>query len=155
MPHQGVLFIPTYSRTEPRIYFGLVDTPPDELAMSDRGGPLQDEGGWRIQDRGASGGDNWKHGYIYPAGEKYALIVRNCFVNPLLVWRMWRDHVFRDSQRDCHQDRCEELRSRLCTSNSECREVRLPRSRLLNRVEGGSVVSHNFQSRPPAIGCER
>jgi hypothetical protein len=36
MPHQGVLFIPTYSRTEPRIYFGLVDTPPDELAMSDR-----------------------------------------------------------------------------------------------------------------------
>lgn len=36
MPHQGVLFIPTYSGTEPRIYFGLVDTPPDELAMSDR-----------------------------------------------------------------------------------------------------------------------
>jgi hypothetical protein len=36
MPHPGELFIPTYSKAEPRIYFGLVDTPPDELTMSDR-----------------------------------------------------------------------------------------------------------------------
>ncbi len=36
MPHQGELFIPTYSKADPWIYFGLVDTPPEELVVSDR-----------------------------------------------------------------------------------------------------------------------
>ena len=28
MPHRGELFIPTYFKSEPRIYFGLVNAPP-------------------------------------------------------------------------------------------------------------------------------
>ncbi len=82
MPHRGELFIPTYSRTEPRIYFGLVDTPPDELAMSDRlvrfkmGAP----GEHKIGVRAAV--TTGRIGYIYPTGNKHALIIRNFFVNP-------------------------------------------------------------------------
>jgi hypothetical protein len=82
MPHQGELFIPTYSRTEPRIYFGLVDTPPDELAMSDRlvRFKMRASGEHKIGVRAAV--TTGRIGYIYPAGSKYALIVRNFFVNP-------------------------------------------------------------------------
>jgi hypothetical protein len=82
MPHQGVLFIPTYSRIEPRIYFGLVDTPPDELAMSDRlvRFKMRAPGEHKIGVRAAV--TTGRIGYIYPAGRKYALIVRNFFVNP-------------------------------------------------------------------------
>src|SRR5262249_30767380 len=35
MPHQGELFIPTYSKTQPKIYFGFEKTPPDELTSDD------------------------------------------------------------------------------------------------------------------------
>src|ERR1039458_9249407 len=33
MPHRGELFIPTYCKSEPRIYFGLADTPSGELVV--------------------------------------------------------------------------------------------------------------------------
>jgi hypothetical protein len=82
MPHQGELFIPTYSKTEPRIYFGLVDTPPDELAMSDRlvSFKMRAAGEHKIGIRAAA--TTGRIGYIYPAGDRYALIIRNFFVNP-------------------------------------------------------------------------
>jgi hypothetical protein len=81
MPHRGELFIPTYSRAEPRIYFGLVDTP-DELAMSDRlvRFQMRAAGDHKIGVRAAV--TTGRIGYIYPAGNKHALIVRNFFVNP-------------------------------------------------------------------------
>ena len=82
MPHQGELFIPTYSRTEPRIYFGLVDTPPDELAMSDRlvRFKMRAAGEHKIGVRAAA--TTGRIGYIYATGNKHALIIRNFFVNP-------------------------------------------------------------------------
>ncbi len=82
MPHRGELFIPTYSKTEPRIYFGLVDAPPDELAMSDRlvRFKMRAAGEHKIGVRAAA--TTGRIGYIYPTGSKHALIVRNFFVNP-------------------------------------------------------------------------
>jgi hypothetical protein len=82
MPHQGELFIPTYSRSEPRIYFGLVDTPADELVMSDRllRFKMRAAGEHKIGLHAAV--TTGRIGYIYPSGDKHALIVRNFFVNP-------------------------------------------------------------------------
>ena len=82
MPHRGELFIPTYSKTEPRIYFGLVDAPADELAMSDRlvRFKMRAAGEHKIGVRAAA--TTGRIGYIYPTGSKHALIVRNFFVNP-------------------------------------------------------------------------
>ncbi len=82
MPHQGELFIPTYSKTEPTIYFGLVGTPPDELTISDRlvRFKMRALGEHKIGIRAAVA--TGRIGYIYPTGNRYALIVRNSFVNP-------------------------------------------------------------------------
>jgi hypothetical protein len=82
MPHQGELFVPTYSKTEPRIYFGLVDTPADEIVLSDRlvRFKMRATGEHKIGIRAAM--TTGRIGYIYPTGTKHALIVRNFFVNP-------------------------------------------------------------------------
>jgi hypothetical protein len=82
MPHQGELFIPTYSKAEPRIYFGLVNAPADELTMSDRlvRFKMRAAGEHKIGLRAAI--TTGRIGYMYPAGKKHALIVRNFFVNP-------------------------------------------------------------------------
>jgi hypothetical protein len=82
MPHQGELFIPTYSKTEPRIYFGLVDTAPDELAVSERlvRFKMRAAGEHKIGLHAAA--TTGRIGYMYSAGKKHALIVRNFFVNP-------------------------------------------------------------------------
>ena len=82
MPHQGELFIPTYSKAEAKIYFGLVDAPADELTISDRlvRFKMRAAGEHKIGLRAAV--TTGRIGYIYPAGKKYALIVRNFFVNP-------------------------------------------------------------------------
>ena len=82
MPHRGELFIPTYSKTKPRIYFGLVDAPPDELAMSDRlvRFKMRAAGEHKIGVRAAV--TTGRIGYMYPTGNRYALIIRNFFVNP-------------------------------------------------------------------------
>ena len=82
MPHQGELFIPTYSRTDPKIYFGLVDAPPDELTVGDRlvRFKMRAAGEHKIGLRSMA--TTGRIGYIYPAGNKHALIIRNFFVNP-------------------------------------------------------------------------
>jgi hypothetical protein len=82
MPHQGELFIPTYCRSEPRIYFGLADSPPEELAVSDRliRFKMRAPGEHKIGVRAAA--TTGRIGYIYPTGDKHALIVRNFSVNP-------------------------------------------------------------------------
>jgi hypothetical protein len=82
MPHQGELFIPTYSRTKPRVYFGLVHAPPDELTVGDRllRFKMRAPGEHKIGVRAAV--TTGRIGYIYPTGTKHALIVRNFAVNP-------------------------------------------------------------------------
>lgn len=82
MPHRGELFIPTYSKAEPRIYFGLVDTAPDELSISNRlvRFRMRAPGEHKIGIRAAV--SPGRIGYTYPTGSRYALIVRNFFVNP-------------------------------------------------------------------------
>jgi len=82
MPHQGELFIPTYSKAEPRIYFGLLDTPPGELALSDRlvRFKMRAAGEHKIGVRAVV--TTGRIGYTYATGQKHALIVRNFFVNP-------------------------------------------------------------------------
>ena len=82
MPHQGELFVPTYSKADPRIYFGLVDTPPGELVMSDRllRFKMRAAGEHKIGIRAAV--TTGRIGYMYPTGNKYGLLVRNFFVNP-------------------------------------------------------------------------
>jgi hypothetical protein len=82
MPHRGELFIPTYSKADPRIYFGLVDTPPGELAMSDRlvRFKMRANGEHKIGVRAAL--TTGRIGYLYPTASKHALIIRNFFVNP-------------------------------------------------------------------------
>jgi hypothetical protein len=82
MPHQGELFIPTYSKSKPWIYFGLVDTPADELATSDRlvRFKMRAPGEHKIGVRAAF--TTGRIGYIYPTGARHALIIRNFSVNP-------------------------------------------------------------------------
>jgi len=82
MPHQGELFVPTYSKAEPRIYFGLAETPPGELAMSDRlvRFKMRAVGEHKIGVYAALTAG--RIGYLYPAGDKHALIIRNFFVDP-------------------------------------------------------------------------
>lgn len=82
MPHQGELFIPTYSRTKPRIYFGLTGTPSDELAISDHlvRFKMRAPGEHKIGMRAAA--TTGRMGYMYSAGGQQVLIVRNFSVNP-------------------------------------------------------------------------
>ncbi len=82
MPHRGELFIPTYSKIEPRIYFGLVDAPADELVLSDRlvRFKMRAAGEHKIGTRSIV--TTGRIGYLYPTADKHALVIRNFFVNP-------------------------------------------------------------------------
>jgi len=82
MPHQGELFIPTYCKSEPRIYFGLVDAPADELVVSDRlvRFKMRAVGEHKIGVHALA--TTGRIGYMYSAGRQHALIVRNFSVNP-------------------------------------------------------------------------
>jgi hypothetical protein len=82
MPHQGELFIPTYSKAKPRIYFGLVDAPSDELTVTDRlvRFKMRATGEHKIGLRSMV--TTGRIGYLYPTGNEQALIVRNFCVNP-------------------------------------------------------------------------
>jgi hypothetical protein len=82
MPHQGELLIPTYSKSEPRIYFGLVDAPADELVASDRlvRFKMRAAGEHKIGVRALA--TTGRIGYLYATGSQHALIVRNFSVNP-------------------------------------------------------------------------
>ncbi len=82
MPHQGELFIPTYFKSEPRIYFGLVDTPPDELVVGNHliRFQMRAAGEHKIGVRALA--TTGRVGYTYSIGSKQALIIRNFYVNP-------------------------------------------------------------------------
>jgi hypothetical protein len=82
MPHLGELFIPTYSKSKPRIYFGLENTPADEVSATDRmvRFKMRAPGEHKIGVYAAA--TTGRIGYLYSAGKQYALIVRNFSVNP-------------------------------------------------------------------------
>jgi hypothetical protein len=82
MPHKGELFIPTYFKTEPRIYFGLVDAPSDELLVNDHlvRFKMRAAGEHKIGVRALA--TTGRIGYSYSTGSKRVLIVRNFTVNP-------------------------------------------------------------------------
>jgi hypothetical protein len=81
MPHGGELFVATYSRSEPRAFFGKI--PPGDLTADDRGirYAMRASGEQKIGVRtlGVAG----RIGYRYTASDgRSALVVRNISVNP-------------------------------------------------------------------------
>ena len=82
MPHEGELFIATFSKTEPRIYFGLTNGRSENPSITDRmvRFSMKGAGEHKIGIRAAV--STGRMGYLYPTGSKLALIVRNYFVNP-------------------------------------------------------------------------
>jgi hypothetical protein len=82
MPHRGELFIPTYSKSQPKVYFGLTDTPADEVSASDTlvRFKMRAAGEHKIGVYAAA--VTGRAGYLYPTGSQWALVVRNYSVNP-------------------------------------------------------------------------
>jgi hypothetical protein len=82
MPHRGELFIPTYFKSKPRIYFGMVDAPADELVIDDHliRFKMRATGEHKIGIRALA--TTGRIGYRYYTGTKEALIIRNFYVNP-------------------------------------------------------------------------
>ena len=83
MPHGGDLLIPTFARSEPRHIFSTIDTiPPRDLLTSDHliRYRMRQKGEHKISVRAVS--VCGRVGYIHPAGDNWALIVRNFVVNP-------------------------------------------------------------------------
>jgi hypothetical protein len=82
MPHQGELFIPTYRKSDPKVYFGLTDTPVDEVTVKDTmvRFKMRAAGEHKIGVRAAA--TTGRVGYLYPSGNKSSLIIRNFVVNP-------------------------------------------------------------------------
>lgn len=83
MPHGGDLIVPTYSKAEPNIYFGTVGTiGPEDMIVSDRLFiyKMRQQGEHKLAVRAVVTAG--RVGYMYQAGDKWALIVRNFRVNP-------------------------------------------------------------------------
>ena len=70
----------TYSRAEPRIYFGTV--PPEDLVVSDHlvRYRMRQSGDHKLAVRAVATAG--RVGYIHAAASSWALIVRSCQVNP-------------------------------------------------------------------------
>ena len=92
MPHGGDLLVPTYARTEPKVVFGSISS--DDLAIGDRviryRMRARGEAKIAIRTVAVSG----RVGYLYATQDgRWALIVRNLFVNPsgLYVDVPWDD----------------------------------------------------------------
>lgn len=80
MPNGGDLLVPTYSRTQPQICFG--DIAPDDLVVEPHliRYKMRAKGEQKINIRALS--TTGRVGYLYQTGEKWALVMRNYFVNP-------------------------------------------------------------------------
>ena len=80
MPHGGELLVSTYRRAEARLYFGAIA--PEDLIISDHliryrmRAAGEHKLGFRAVDM------TGRVGYMYPAGDQTALVVRNFSVNP-------------------------------------------------------------------------
>ena len=80
MPHGGELLVPTYSRTEPKVWMGAVG--PDDLIVSNHlvRYRMRASGEHKLGIRALA--TTGRVGYLYPGGGNYVLIVRNFSVNP-------------------------------------------------------------------------
>jgi hypothetical protein len=80
MPHSGDMIIPTFLKSQPKIYFGDID--PDRLFVGDNCicWSMQDTGEQKIGVRAV--GSAGRVGYMYDSDGSSTLIVRNFFVNP-------------------------------------------------------------------------
>jgi hypothetical protein len=80
MPHGGDLLVPTYARTQPKVYFGSIDA--DDLIVRDRliRYRMRAAGEHKIGIRAVATAG--RVGYLYRAGRQLAMIIRNFFVNP-------------------------------------------------------------------------
>ena len=80
LPHGGRMLIPTYARSEPKVYFGAI--PDGDLAVEDRlvrfvmRGPGEHKIG--VRALAVTG----RVGYVYRSGSERSLVVRNFGVNP-------------------------------------------------------------------------
>lgn len=97
MPHGGDLLIPTYSKSQPKIYFGTKGTiGPDDLLVDDHliCYRMRQEGEHKLGIRAAATAG--RAGYLYQEGSHWALIIRNFAVNP--------SGEYIDVPREDHQD---------------------------------------------------
>jgi hypothetical protein len=80
MPHGGDLLAPTFSRTQPRIYFGSI--PPEDLIVSDHlvRYRMRSAGEHKIGIRALA--TTGRVGYLYSGGSRASLVIRNFAVNP-------------------------------------------------------------------------
>ena len=80
MPHGGELLIPTYSRTEPKIWFGRISG--EDLIVRDRliRYKMRATGEHKLGVRAVA--TTGRVGYLYGTGAETTLIVRNFIVNP-------------------------------------------------------------------------
>jgi len=80
MPHGGDLFIPTYSRSEPRLIMGAI--PSEDLRVDERliRYRMRQSGEHKISIRASA--TCGRVGYLYPSGNDECLIIRNFAVNP-------------------------------------------------------------------------
>ena len=80
MPHGGEILAPTYSRTQPKVIFGSISA--GDLVADDRliRYRLRGAGDHKISIRAVATAG--RVGYLYPTGERWALIIRNIFVDP-------------------------------------------------------------------------
>ena len=91
MPHGGDLLVPTYVRAVPKVCFGNI--PPEDLVVDDRlvRYKMRQKGEHKLEIRAVA--TTGRVGYLYPAGERWALIIRNFAVNPSgeYVDAPWKD----------------------------------------------------------------
>lgn len=91
MPHGGDLLIPTYSRTEPKIWFGNIT--PEDLIVGDRlvRYKMRAKGEHKLGVKAVATAG--RVGYLYERGGKSVLIVRSFVVNPSgeYVDAPWKD----------------------------------------------------------------
>ena len=80
MPHQGDLLVATFTRSDPKILMGTVA--PDDLRVSDHliRYRMRAAGEHKLGIRAV--GTTGRAGYLYPMRGRFALVIRNYYVNP-------------------------------------------------------------------------
>jgi hypothetical protein len=80
LPHGGDLLVPTYSRAEPKTFIGKIAS--ESLVVSDHLVRFRMRGGGHEKMGVRAMATTGRVGYCYPQGARWALVVRNYFVNP-------------------------------------------------------------------------
>lgn len=80
LPHGGEMLVPTYSRTEPKVIFG--DIPQGDLISEERlvRFKTRSSGAHKIGIRAVA--TTGRAAYMHQTGDRWALVIRNFFVNP-------------------------------------------------------------------------